>query len=92
MSITRSLGMEHNHILRDTGDPLTREEIQYLAQHSQAHKVSTISSLEQTATSRQIWLQCSHFERVYLYQVSAELHDTQTPRDKGPGYCPGSQR
>lgn len=34
MSITRSLGMGHNHIQRDTGDPLTREEVQYLAQQS----------------------------------------------------------
>ena len=77
------MGMEHNHILRDTGDPLTREEVLYLAQHSQTHKVSTLSSLEQTATSLQIWLQRSRFEHVYLYQVSAELHDTQTLREQG---------
>jgi hypothetical protein len=83
MSIARSLGMEHNHILRDTGDPMTREEIQYLVRHSQTHRVSTISSLEQTATSLQIWLQRSRFEHVYLYQVSAELHDTQTLTEPG---------
>ncbi|KAK7597348.1 hypothetical protein V3481_003933 [Fusarium oxysporum f. sp. vasinfectum] len=89
MSITRSLGIEHNHILRVTGDSLAREEV------SNSHNTVRHTKFQQYAVSNRQQIHSKFGSNAHALSMSIFIKHRPsytTPGDMDPGPCPGSRR